>query len=339
MRKLVIGDLHLEDKIPGYLESQVNAVKEIFYREGCVDEVIFLGDIFHYRKPSPTVLLTAKKLFKDLESLVSSKIYIIRGNHDSETKADDGTTALSLFQSRKTKVITQIEVQGDSHFIPHYENEQTILEHLGKLSEETICYGHFGFDTCINPFGSFDFSISLDALPGLVFLGHIHKYNKVFSEDPNRGVVVLGTPYTTSFREARQDKYYATIESNGDVEIKEISFGPLYLDCTLEDLEAFRPVIEDESWFVLLKVFVDKLAFENSSKIKSDILEKFPMVKSLEISFKPTDLEESSLSEFSPEDPIFTITDDLIREYVSQSATEFSEEELFKTLEDIRNCE
>ena len=57
MKALVIGDIHLRDDVaPGYLESQYETVLRICDKEN-PDQVIFLGDIFHYRKPTPKVLL------------------------------------------------------------------------------------------------------------------------------------------------------------------------------------------------------------------------------------------------------------------------------------------
>ena len=339
MKTVVIGDLHLEDKYPGYLDSQMDSILRIVdFHYPCT--VVFLGDIFHFRKPTPTTLLEAQAFFLRLRGSCFG-ISIVRGNHDSESKADDGVTVLSLFSSSELKVYTEIESYDNTHFIPHYENEETIQEYLTCLTDNSVVFGHFGFSTCVNSTGSYDFSIPLSNLRGLTFLGHIHKFSRKGS------VYVLGTPFTTSFRESGQDKFYAVLErglesdhrrsGRLEVEILPNTTGPVYIECTPEEVSDYAEVFVDTKCFVCLKVFVEKLALVNASEVKSVIAEEYPNIKHIEISYKPLILDEDNLSEFSTDEKIFSITDDLIKDYVNQSNTLFTEEELFSLLDDIRN--
>jgi DNA repair exonuclease SbcCD nuclease subunit len=55
-----------------------------------------------HRKPSPSELLAFKKILSRC-SMVRSDVVVLRGNHDSETKADDGVTALSLLSKARSK--------------------------------------------------------------------------------------------------------------------------------------------------------------------------------------------------------------------------------------------
>ena len=107
MQTLVIGDLHFEDKPRGLMQAQYNAVMQICKdRCGDCDKVIFLGDLMMHRNPRPTVLLALKELMNELVA-IGYEVHILRGNHDSVTKADDGVTALSLFESKNVHVYTQ----------------------------------------------------------------------------------------------------------------------------------------------------------------------------------------------------------------------------------------
>lgn len=128
-KTLIIGDTHLEDKIPGHLNHQIETLTILIEKE--IDDlkhIIFLGDITDSRKPSPTILLTFRLFIHHIKSLNPNiNIWIIRGNHDSETKSDDGITALSLFEEIEgVKVITQYidEFIGiPVRFIAHYEKK------------------------------------------------------------------------------------------------------------------------------------------------------------------------------------------------------------------------
>lgn len=126
---LVIGDLHFENKLLGMLEAQKAAVIEICkgQRSACT-HVIFLGDLMMHRNPRPEVLLALKDMFDTISGELGFGIYILRGNHDSVSKSDDGITSLSLFEGPNVKVITQtwVDPENDWVFILHYENEQKI---------------------------------------------------------------------------------------------------------------------------------------------------------------------------------------------------------------------
>lgn len=124
MQALVIGDLHFEDKPRGLMKAQAAAVKQICVdRCGDSNQLIFLGDLMMHRNPRPTVLLALKELLDDIVNM-GYEIHILRGNHDSVTKADDGVTALSLFESKNIHVYTQYHEDHKNEwvFIPHYED-------------------------------------------------------------------------------------------------------------------------------------------------------------------------------------------------------------------------
>jgi DNA repair exonuclease SbcCD nuclease subunit len=157
MRTLLITDLHLNSRIPGLLKAQKESILKIFKDEE-PDEVIIMGDVFMYRKPSPSELL-AFKYVSDYMKKKTSTIYVLRGNHDSETKADDGITSLSLFDEEFKWTGSGIHVIVHSWvdearkrvFIPHYENENTIIDALEMVPEDYTVFGHFGYDGALIP--------------------------------------------------------------------------------------------------------------------------------------------------------------------------------------------
>ena len=80
-----------------------------------------MGDVFMYRKPSPSELLALDDVLSYITDIHGADVVILRGNHDSETKADDGVTALSVFANSKVKIITHTEIERHTRrvYIPH----------------------------------------------------------------------------------------------------------------------------------------------------------------------------------------------------------------------------
>ncbi len=105
MQTLVIGDLHFDNKPMGMLDAQKEAIIKICKENSDCKRVIFLGDLMMHRNPRPSVLLALKEVIDAVSK--DKAVYILRGNHDSVTKADDGVTALSLFESPSVRVVTQ----------------------------------------------------------------------------------------------------------------------------------------------------------------------------------------------------------------------------------------
>ena len=129
---LVIGDLHFDNKPVGMLDAQKAAIVKIC-RNHEFDKVIFLGDLMMHRNPRPSVLLALKDMLDDIVHL-GYEVFILRGNHDSVNKSDDGHTALSLFEGPRVRVITQTwhDHENKWTFIPHYEDEEKIKQDLNN---------------------------------------------------------------------------------------------------------------------------------------------------------------------------------------------------------------
>jgi len=221
VKTLVIGDLHFNDKPPGLLDAQVSFTKRLLDvgMKKSVDRVIFLGDLMMHRRPSPSVLLALKDVIQHAQ-LRCASVVILRGNHDSETKADDGVTALSLFSSPKVRVVRHFELDtwAGHAYIPHYEDEERIKEALEEVPEGFTVFGHFGYNGALNSVGDLDFSIPFSAFTHPTILGHIHGYKQ---DGP---VTIMGTPFSTSFQECGKECFYGILDEAG-LEAHHIDFG------------------------------------------------------------------------------------------------------------------
>jgi len=340
MRTLILGDIHLEDKYPGYLEAQANCILKIVNTEQ-PDTLLFLGDIFQFRKPDPATLLCLRKLLQDLSNVTRvSKIFLLRGNHDSTTKGDNNITALSLFNDRKVKVVDQSEYLEDFNFImiPHYEDELLIIKQLEDFKEfqnsNTVYFGHFGFEGCLNTAGDEDFKLSPKMFSNLTILGHIHKPR-------NEGnIVVLGTPYSTCFGEVDYKHHYAILTRTGkgkpSLEFKDIIHGPRYMALPLDALEANKDLINDRNYFTILRVLLSKLDGFDTIDLRKKLLEQYK-VKHIDIKYIPLIDKKTSQSGYNTTELMTDLTEDIINKYIEEQKTSLPESEIRKGLELLKH--
>jgi DNA repair exonuclease SbcCD nuclease subunit len=323
VKTLIIGDLHFDNKHIGLLDAQKKAVMQICKDNGDCSKVIFLGDLMMHRNPRPSVLLALKEVMDEVSK--TKNIYILRGNHDSVSKADDGVTALSLLENDKIHVVTQtwIDHKNKWVFIPHYEDEQKIKDFLAAAPKDYTVFGHFGYYGVLNSAGDADFSLSLSDFKNPTILGHIHK------EGRNGSVSVLGTPYTTNFGEAGKDCYYGVLDENGLDKIP-TKGGPRHLVVDYDNVEDNLDWINDDgnSYFTLLRINISTIN-EDQDRI-ADLCDKLK-VGSIEVKYKPL-LDEKE--EFETDGRVFTtaLNDELIDFYINSSKTKINKEDLLSGL-------
>jgi calcineurin-like phosphoesterase family protein len=328
MRTLVIGDLHFDDKPLGMMEAQKNAIINISKGNTDCNKIIFLGDLMMHRNPRPTVLIALKELIDKLTER-GLDVYILRGNHDSVTKADDGVTALSLFESPKVKVITHTYIDHENKwvFIPHYENEETIKKDLSLCPDGYIIFGHFGYNGVLNSAGDADFNLSLSDFSNPTILGHIHKAGQ------NGRVTVLGTPYTTSFNESGKDCFYGIL-TDGRLELVPVELGPKHIvidyDSVEENLDWIRQYSGPDK-YALVRLNINTIAQDqhNAAAICDSL--KVPYV---EIKYKP--LLDDDEEFVTGSNPILNVMDnDVIDHYINSSNVSIPKEELLAGLKII----
>jgi predicted phosphodiesterase len=336
VKTLVIGDLHFDNKPYGLLDAQKKCVKDIIDLTTKVDHIIFLGDLMMHRKPYPRVLLALQEAIDYASS--RAMVTIIRGNHDSENKSDDGVTALSLFEKNtcqdilpnpknrryQVRVVTQTyhDHRHKMAFIPHYEDEERIKKDLAEVPNGYTVFGHFGYCGSLNSAGDRDFSLSLSDFKHPTVLGHIHKHTR------GELVTLLGTPYTTNFSEYKKESFYAIIE-DGNLETFPIDFGPRHLVVDYDMVEENLDWINDDKYFTLLRINISTVD-RNQDRI-TDLMDGLD-VGYAEVKYKPVVDEKYEREEMTTIDPVTEINDNLIEEYINSSNTKLSKEELFKGL-------
>ena len=363
MRTLLITDLHLNARVPGLLDAQCESILKIFNNEK-PDEVIIMGDVFMYRKPSPSELLSFKKILDNIKlstdaTLDTSRasvldsfglgvqtvcVYVLRGNHDSETKADDGVTSLSLFEdlTNDVKIInhTWVDKIRRRVFIPHYENEETIISALEMVPKEFTVFGHFGYDGCLNSAGDADFGIPLSNFTSTTFLGHIHGFREGQGGLPeaHTRVVCLGTPYTTNFGECFKDSFYAVLSDNvvghwvvpepPKIEFKKANHGPRHLVYPVSKIEDNLETINDPNYFTFLRVMVGA----DHAPIPYEKLD----VAYIDVKYAPI-FNEEEVSSYNPDRDLFSINEMIISDYVESANSTLSTGRLMEGYRLLKN--
>lgn len=325
VKTLIIGDLHFNDKPRGLLDAQISFTKRILsegYEKGC-RKVVFLGDLMMHRKPSPSVLLALKDVIQQASTLFPA-VTILRGNHDSETKADDGVTALSLFAGPKVCVTrhTQNDVFAAHTYIPHYEDESRILEDLKQVPEGFTVFGHFGYDGALNSAGDSDFTLAKSDFTHRTILGHIHGYK----QDGN--ITLLGTPFTTSFQECNKENFYATLDEKG-LEVHRIEFGIRHLQMDYDAVEENLDWINDKDYYTLLRINMSSIS-EDQEAISS-IIDKLDIAY-CEVKYKPLVDTKEEFVVAEDKEAVLDISDAIIEDYINSSKSELGKEQLLEGL-------
>ena len=328
MRTLLITDLHLNSKVRGLLDAQCDCVLKILSEEK-PDEVIIMGDVFMHRKPTPSELLGFKSIIDKMKE--RSKVLVIRGNHDSETKADDGKTALLLYEDNNVKVVTHTytDIKRKRVFIPHYENEETIINDLERVPKGYTVFGHFGYDGCLNSAGDADFGISLSNFSNRTFLGHIHGFceRQGGLPDSHSTVTCLGTPYTTNYGEAFKENFYALLSGTRwdnhclAIKYKQPTTGPRHLVYSAKEVENNLDIINDPNYFTFLRIMVQA----DHYSIPYDKLK----VAYVDIKYAPV-FNEEDISSYSADRDLFSINDVIISDYIKEANSTIATDKLME---------
>ena len=351
MKALVLGDCHFTNAYPSfdYLGKQLATIESIILEREDVECIVFLGDVFHFRKPDPETIVRVQKFFYKITEYPCKAIFVVRGNHDTASKSDDSLlTILEVLDHPKIHIVKDVKHVGIDNcvfgFVPHFESDDQIMIRLAGLEEELALYpdntkkfifGHFGYKGCLNTNGDEDFGLSLNVFKHPTFLGHIHK------PVDEGNVYVVGTPYSTSFHEADNNHRYAIINtSTGDVTFKKIDFGIRYLAFEYSALEANKEFIKDKNYTTILRVFLNHITDVNSVDLRKSIMEEYA-VQYVDIKYLPLIDNESHFSSFKPSNLLFELDDDLINSYVDECKSLIPKErilqslQLFKQLEDL----
>ncbi len=284
-----------------------------------------------HRRPSATVQLALKHLVDEITK--TSDLHLLRGNHDSETKADNGVTSLSLYKSLRCHVYVHtsrawINGIGSVAFIPHYEDQPRILRDLENASGADTVFGHFGFYGALNSMGDNDFQFDVSHFKVPTYLGHVHR------QLSSGKVMVLGTQYTTNFGEADKKNYYGVF-TDGEFELKEATGGPRHMVLSVDEIDLRLKEINDPEYFTLVRVAIKSLEEIEESSLKKTLAKKLK-VAHIEVKYKPI-FEKGPMDDYDPEGGALTvISDDIIMEYLAAQNTDLPRDALLEGLADLR---
>jgi DNA repair exonuclease SbcCD nuclease subunit len=321
VKTLIIGDIHISNKNAALRMAQEECIKKIYNKEK-PDEVIQLGDFLDFRKPSPEALLSAKRMIDHWKE--RSNVVILRGNHCASTKADDGVTALSVFEDPKVRIVTQswYDYKTKRAFIPHYEDEERIKKALAGAPKEYTVFGHFGYFGCLNSVGDHDFDININCFRNNTFLGHIHRQNErsFMSNGEEKSLLILGTPYTTNFGETGKDNYYAVIE-NGETTLHKINHGPRHMLVKNKDLPRSIKKINNKNYHTFLRIVLDAgEALVDINDIKA---------ASVDIKYAPA-FDEEEVSNYKPNRDLFRLNEVIIEDYIKSANSILEKDKLME---------
>jgi DNA repair exonuclease SbcCD nuclease subunit len=344
MKAVVIGDCHFYNAYPSfdYLQHQFDTIRKIIHGE-LPTHVIFLGDIFHFRKPDPESIVRCVAFFTEIASTHFRKsIICIRGNHDTAAKSDTNNLCIidilgGSYSVCGAEIVSsykkiQFTDQIDFHLIAHFDSEQTIRQYLDSIPKDNktkFVFGHFGFKGCLNPNGDEDSPLGLEVFKYPTFLGHIHK------PQDNGHVHVVGTPYSTAFSEADNQHRYAVIHGDGRYEFKSINSGIRYCQFPLASLEANKDFIKDKNYKTILRVYLSQILDTNSVDLRKKIMAEYG-VSYVDIKYFPIIDDEVQKSSYRPKSMVFELSDDLIVNYLNECKADIPKEILLKGLNKLK---
>ena len=297
---LMVGDVHVSDRPPttrtdSYREDillKLFEVGEVAQRER-VNGVVFVGDIFHSKKPANTSHQTVRAVCQILQSY-PSPVYIVPGNHDYSganvdtlSKHPLGTVSLmpnvTLFGTKEhrsvmvgSSPITRLwgvrEEEGLEAFEVEDKTMTPWIEH--SLSMPTIVVAHSAIfppgrgPTAWEAFDAREIAgqYALTGAPTLTWYGHIHEPHGTYPvvggsmgeyEFANFGAISRGSIHEGGAMDRKVAIGHVVIEEGGNYEITE-----LYLDSMRPAEEVFRvmEIRSDEAGEREVNAYVDALS-------------------------------------------------------------------------------
>lgn len=225
MNTLVIPDLHLGLSWDGLDRTQdvFFTLDKILSQNLDIDEIVWLGDIFHSPNVPHTIVAKFINLLNDLDDVTH---IILKGNHDGEFGGRKGSP-LEEIAAAGFKVINEPEICNDDLYLPYCTYIQ--LDDIKRVVDNAnlnfkYCFSHLDIPEAMPGLESEISRSSKCILPDWVYercnkviSGHIHKGQSL------RGgkVEILGSVLKVSVAEADDPKRYCIIEDD-KVTLKDI---------------------------------------------------------------------------------------------------------------------
>ena len=156
MKAIIVGDLHIGVKNKTeFIDYQIKNLNLIidYAIKSDINNIIFLGDIFHTRQSIDINIL--HKVLECFDRLEQSdlKIYILAGNHDVYFKTDNEINSLSTILKKYSFNVIDIfskEITIDDEkclFVP-WINKQNFAVCINDIKDTSakFCLGHFAIN-------------------------------------------------------------------------------------------------------------------------------------------------------------------------------------------------
>lgn len=297
-----------------------------------VNQIIFGGDLFHYRDEiSVKTLHFANKL---LDLFNDFNILMIPGNHDAYYKDNSNIHSLSILNNRPNITIfdkpTVYSIYGKKiGFCPW----GTELEEIPENCDLVV--GHFELQNFnFNSFKVCDHGIASEDIlkkSKLIFSGHFHKRQHRYYEKGK--IIYAGNPFEMDFNDINDTKGYYILNFDNeqiDYNFYENNVTPIHVKFNLTELEKLKDIAKIKGWSNLaIKIIIDK-------DIKTNLLNK--IISSINFE-APFSLVTDYLHKFTVGDNI-SITNDFgdlnikqcIIEYIESLDIENKDEVINKTV-------
>lgn len=171
------------------------------------DEIIFCGDLVHYRDEVSVKVL--QQIYTIFDLLKDYKITMITGNHDCFYKESSEINSLSILKGyRNVIVYDKLTTVNGLSFCPWGTK-------LHDIPESKIIFGHFElqnfkmnmFKVCEN---GEDANILVKKSP-LIFSGHFHLRDE--KKIDNTNIIYIGNPFQMDFGDAYQSKGFYILDT------------------------------------------------------------------------------------------------------------------------------
>lgn len=247
MKFLATGDLHLGHGVerwgPERLDDQAAVWRRILTmaRDESVDAVLFAGDLFERRRPTPEEMLAAEWPLVEHREESGPRVIAIPGNHDLTTAEAgcglDVLAAAGLIELYRTPAVPLVGDPGSGMAVATlpwtpisrlvatrnggdrdalYQEAAALLHSTArglreKIDGSAVLLGHWSMSGAVTPTGreaGLDFGVVLDATEiesqgwDAVILGHIHKPQLLGSEDSPGPMFYVSSPLCLNFGEA-----------------------------------------------------------------------------------------------------------------------------------------
>lgn len=211
-----LGITSLDERMGDMLNSfAVQLIEEVH-----PDVAICLGDVFHTKKPSASIVEFATAWFSTLAQYIPN-ILIIPGNHDIDGLT--GSTAVDYLDDLASNIQIFYEPTQymDMLFVPYRRALDDKTRALIKAHPQVFL--HQGYSKAPlygnRLYGEKPDSVCEDEMYGktLALLGHIH----VPMYEPDNNLYILGSPYQTRYTEPALERGFAcwTVENPSDFQL------------------------------------------------------------------------------------------------------------------------